>query len=64
MSRAVQPEGEWGFWRRKCPFTGKNSWPTKAEARESMARMRSRGDPVWRTYRCVCGAWHVSHRRH
>jgi len=46
------------------PFNGKRSFTSKARARAAIGKMRRYGEPVWRVYRCACGAWHLSSRRH
>lgn len=53
----------------KCPKTGKQSHPTKAEAEGHKAALRRSGASGYRlsVYRCrgrrSCGGWHVGHYR-
>jgi hypothetical protein len=49
----------------KCPTPKKYRHASKAAAQralESLADSRPLG-PDWNVYRCVCGVWHVGHKR-
>lgn len=45
-----------------CPTPGKDAFAAEVLARDGIDRIRTRtlGDVHLRTYRCVCGAWHIT----
>lgn len=49
----------------KCPTPQKNRHATKAaalKALDALAASKPLG-PDWNVYKCVCGVWHIGHRR-
>jgi hypothetical protein len=44
----------------QCPFGGKASYASKADAKAALRLVRRRGEPLVRVYCCACGAWHVT----
>lgn len=45
-----------------CPTPDKDAFAAEMLARDGIDRIRRRtvGDVTLRTYRCVCGAWHIT----
>lgn len=50
---------------QKCPTPDKHRHATKSHAQTALERFGESKllGPDWNVYRCVCGVWHIGHKR-